>query len=118
MLAACKTAPPPAQPVENRASSETASDLGPKCTVQGRVIDAANGEGQTGATLVAHGKAGDESVEVSDESGAFTVMLTASHSELTIYYNDAQATRPLRGCGERIIIRVTHSPHGGSSFTW
>jgi hypothetical protein len=82
------------------------------------VLDAATGEAQIGATLVADGGRGNEDIAISDENGAFALQLTSAHDKLTIFFNDAQGSGRLRGCGERITIRVMLRPQGGTQFTW
>ena len=82
------------------------------------MVDAATGEGQAGATLVAEGGGGKEDIAISEENGAFALTLTSVHDKLTIYYNDSQGSGPLRGCGERITIRMTQRPQGQSVFIW
>jgi hypothetical protein len=114
---ACKSAPPPPPPVENRASSQSPA-LGPNCIVQGRVVDSATGEPQLGATLVATGGRGNEDIAISEQNGTFALKLTSAHDKLTIFYSDAHGEGPLRGCGERITIRVMVLPHGAMQFAW
>ena len=64
--------------------------------VRGRVVDKASKEAVIGATVVATGPAlQGQQAEISDENGAFTIAnLPPGVYVLTVYYNEAQFSRP------------------------
>jgi hypothetical protein len=96
------------QPFDAGVASAQTSTTG---AVRGRVIDKATKEAVIGATVVATGPAlQGQQAEITDESGNYSIAnLPPGVYVLTVYYNDAQFSRPnvLIELGKQAFVQVS-----------